>query len=154
VTPHVANLRLYPIKGLDGVAVSQSSVLPSGALAYDRRWALSDTRGRFVNGKNTPAIHAIRATFDLERLEVALDGKAFSLAHEGPAIAARFSEVLATSLTYREDPDVGFPDDLDSPGPTLITTPTLETVAAWFDLDLENTRRRFRTNVEISGDGL
>ena len=39
-----------------------------------------------------------------------------------------------------------------SPGPTIISTATLEAIASWYPgLDVEEVRLRFRTNIEISG---
>ncbi|MCU0547170.1 MAG: MOSC domain-containing protein [Oscillatoriaceae cyanobacterium Prado104] len=39
-----------------------------------------------------------------------------------------------------------------SPGPTIISTSTLEAIASWYPgLDLEEIRLRFRSNIEISG---
>jgi hypothetical protein len=46
---------------------------------------------------------------------------------------------------------MGFPDDTASPGPTVISTATLQTVAGWYGISLDETRRRFRTNLEIDG---
>jgi uncharacterized protein YcbX len=46
----------------------------------------------------------------------------------------------------------GFPDDQDASGPTIISTATLEAICTWFPgLDLAETRRRFRANLEIAG---
>jgi uncharacterized protein YcbX len=61
------------------------------------------------------------------------------------------SERLGTPVRLQENPTAGFPDDTDAPGPTLIATATLEAVGAWFNLTLEETRTRFRANVEIGG---
>src|SRR5581483_2540325 len=46
----------------------------------------------------------------------------------------------------------GFPDDLNAPGPTVISTATLRTVASWFPgLTVDDMRLRFRANLEIDG---
>ena len=46
----------------------------------------------------------------------------------------------------------GFPDDNIANGPTIISTASLQAVSAWFPgLNLEDTRRRFRTSLEIDG---
>ncbi|MCW8131240.1 MAG: MOSC N-terminal beta barrel domain-containing protein, partial [Planctomycetota bacterium] len=37
--PHVTGLFLYPIKSLDGIAVTSVTVLKSGALLHDREYA-------------------------------------------------------------------------------------------------------------------
>jgi uncharacterized protein YcbX len=50
-----------------------------------------------------------------------------------------------------EQPEGGFPDDTEAPGPTLISTATLAAVAGWFPtLSVESLRRRFRTNLEFT----
>ncbi len=61
------------------------------------------------------------------------------------------SEALGIGVLLEERPDGGFPDDRDAPGPTLISTPSLEEVARWFGFDLAEARRRFRANLEIGG---
>jgi uncharacterized protein len=151
LTAIVTLLRLYPIKGLPPADVAEARVLPSGALVLDRRWALVDESGRFVNGKNHPGIHVLQATYDLNAGEVAIGGQAYSLHREGAAIAARCGDILGTSCTWTENADTGFPDDLESPGPTFVTEASVAAVATHFGFDMEATRRRFRTNIEIGG---
>ena len=149
---HVRELRIYPVKGLDPALPRMARLLPSGALEWDRRWALVDRQGRFVNGKNRPAIHAIRAVFDLGRGEMSVDGgPGWSLARDGAAIAASFSERLGEPLEWREDADAGFPDDTDAPGPTLAAEGSFQAVAGWFGFAAEQARLRFRTNIEVAG---
>ena len=50
-----------------------------------------------------------------------------------------------------ENSVVGFPDEPQFPGPTLISTATLQTVADWFAISLDESRDRFRANLEIDG---
>lgn len=149
--PHVSLIHIHPIKALDPVRVSEATVLASGALEQDRRWALFDARDRPINGKNRVEIHRIRASFDLNRLEVKLDGQTFSLEREPQAIERWFSERLDEPVVLRENRIVGFPDDLDSPGPTFVTEASLQRVAEWFAIDVDEARRRFRTNIEAGG---
>lgn len=131
--------------------VIEARVLPSGALALDRRWSLVDESGRFVNGKNYPGIHALQATYDLNIGEVAIGGRAYSLHREGAAIAAGCGDILGTSCTWAENVETGFPDDTESPGPTFVTEASVAVVARDFGFDMEATRRRFRSNIEIGG---
>ena len=150
----VREIRLYPVKALDPVTVSEARILASGALEWDRRFALFGPRGGFVNGKNRAEIHAVRAKYDLARGEIALDGQAFSLTRQGDDIAAWFSERLGGEdepLEWREDTGMGFPDDTGAAGPTLVSEASILAVAEWFALDAEEVRRRFRVNVEIGG---
>ena len=62
------------------------------------------------------------------------------------------SEVLAEKVFLQERIDGGFPDDRDATGPTIISTESLVEVASWFGLTLNEARRRFRMNLELSSD--
>jgi uncharacterized protein YcbX len=150
-SPFIARIAVYPIKGFDAVAVETATVLPSGALAGDRRWAFLDDRDRFVNGKQFPAVHRIRTRIDPDASTAVIDDEHFLLAGDTTPIEDRLSARLGTRVRLVENPTAGFPDDTDSPGPTLVSTATLEAVAAWFDLSLAQVRARFRANVEIGG---
>ena len=158
--PTLDRITIYPVKSLDGVDVAECGVLPCGALDNDRRWRLVDLDGRVVNAKRTARFHAIRAEYDLAERLITLsrwaDGPAepadiFPLAPgpEGPC--EWLSEALGMRVLLEERRDGGFPDDREAPGPTLISTASLEEVARWFGLDLPEARRRFRMNLEIGG---
>jgi uncharacterized protein YcbX len=149
--PYVARIDLYPIKGFDGVPVDRATVLPSGALAGDRRWAFVDGRGRFVNGKLYPAIHRIRTQVDPQSGTAVFDDVHVQLAGDVSGVEGWLSDRLGTAVRLDEHPDAGFPDDTDSPGPTIVSTATLEAVAAWFDLPVAEVRPRFRANIEVGG---
>ncbi|MGE3637898.1 MAG: MOSC domain-containing protein [Pirellulales bacterium] len=146
-------ITIYPIKSLDGVEVGAACVLPSGALENDRRFALVDAEGKCVNGKRTPAIHAIRAEYDLAAMAVRFNhGHQFSLVHNQSEISEYLSKALGIACGLAENSTTGFPDDTESPGPTLLSTATLAAITQWFPgLTLEETRRRFRANLEIDG---
>lgn len=144
-------LQLFPIKSLQPVRVNAARVLASGALEFDRRWALVDARSRFVSGKNRPEICSIRATYNLARLEVELDGRAFSLERDGRAIAAWFSARLGETIEWAENVEFGFPDDTEASGPTFVSAASIARVAEWFQLPVDDVRRRFRANVEFDG---
>lgn len=154
--PHLANIFIFPIKSLDGVAVSEVEVLDSGALKGDREFVIVDGAGHYVNGKRNAAIHQLRSTFDLEARTVtlSLEGAAepvrFHLEGDRTGLEAWFSEYFGFPVRLLQNLDVGFPDDTVSPGPTIISTATFKAVADWFpDLSVEDIRKRFRTNLEI-----
>lgn len=155
---HLAKIILYPIKSLDGVSVEQATVLPSGALQGDREFALVDEQGKFVNGKRTAAIHQIRAQFNLGERTVSLQVQnqsqqsTFHLDQERPAIAEWFTGYFGFPVKLVQNTTMGFPDDTASPGPTLITTETLQELITWFpECSEENLRQRFRTTLEVAG---
>ena len=154
MTAVLDRITIFPIKSLDGVDVESARLLSSGALEHDRQFAIVDAAGKFVNGKRTAAIHAIRAEYNLAAMTVRLGGAAeFSLREQQTEIAAWLSDALGLACLLVENTLVGFPDDVDAPGPTLLSTPTLAAVANWFPgLTLEETRRRFRANLVLAAD--
>lgn len=155
--PHLARIDLYPLKSLDGVSVEQASLLATGALEHDRAYALFDDQGKFVNGKGFAQIHQLRSQFsaDLQTLTLthpAMGPGVFDLTRDRPALAAWLSDYFQMPIQIGHNSDMGFPDDTDSPGPTVISTATLETVADWYpNLSMGELRSRLRTNLEIGG---
>ncbi len=159
--PRLAQIIIYPIKSLDGKVVDRSKISAGGALEFDRRWAIVDANGKVVNAKRTAKIQQIRSRFDFvgseNRLLVNLstvdcpNPQVFCLTTESAEIASWLSEFFDFPVSLIENAVVGFPDDLDAYGPTLISTATLLAICEWFpDLDLAEVRRRFRTNLELS----
>lgn len=72
----IAELVAYPMKSLDGVAVDRAALGPRGALRGDRSYAFVEAGvdprdasvsggGGYVNGKSEPAIHRLRASYEL-----------------------------------------------------------------------------------------
>jgi len=156
--PELAQIFVYPIKALDGVAIAQATVLPSGALQHDREFAIVDAQGNVINGKRTAKVHGIRSRFDLGTRTIALrteresEAITFHLDRERSAVEQWLSAYFGFAVTLLQNRETGFPDDTNSPGPTVISTETLRTIAGWFpNLSLEAIRRRFRSNLEISG---
>lgn len=168
----LAEIRTYPIKSLDGVAVDAAQIGPGGGLASDRTVALVDDDGEYVNGKHEQAIHRIDATFDREAGSVTLSGpdpadapggtvpdtETFAVAgfgaEEDAATDADHEELAAWVSTYLgydvfvEDEGPSYPDDTEASGPTLVSRATLSTVASWFDnLSATDILRRFRVNL-------
>ena len=156
-SPFVADLRVYPVKSLPATVMTVVNVLPSGALEFDRRWAFVDETSRFWNGKRTPRIHALECRLNPETREIEFAERGGSLLRwcvgSDPApLEAWFGERLEGRALLRENSDTGFPDDLESPGPTVISTASLEEIASWFPgLDAAEVRHRLRANIEIGG---
>jgi uncharacterized protein len=149
-------IMLFPIKSLDGVAVESATVLPSGALQHDREFALFDEKGQVVNAKRTAQIQQLRASFDLanRKIQIAVQKEpptTFHLDEARSALADWFSAFFGFPIQIQQNTAVGFPDDLDSPGPTVISAATLDAVAQWFPGQTRaTTRSRFRTNLELT----
>jgi uncharacterized protein YcbX len=172
------SLVAYPIKSLDGVTVEQAALGPNGVLRGDRSYALVEAGvdpatasvgggGGYVNGKSEPAIHRLRASYELagpadatpttvtlERPatgDVTADTATFILPEERDALAAWVGAYLGYAVDLARDPG-GFPDDRAAPGPTVTSVGTLEAVASWFDAvaDAHEVRRRFRPNIVLA----
>lgn len=151
----LARIVVYPIKGLDGVSLEMCPVLETGPLEFDRRYRMVDHEGRVINGKRTAAVHGIRAGYDLMAGTVTLAGASadpvvFSLVEDRQLIEAWLSNHFGFAVRMEGDQTHGFPDDPDSPGPTLVSTATLRQIASWYPgLTTDEVRRRFRPNLEI-----
>lgn len=155
--PHLARIDLFPFKSLDGVTVHTAKILASGALEHDREYACFDRQGKVVNGKRFAQIHQLRSQFSNTYQTLTLQApntkpQTFHIEQERNALEAWLSNFFQLDIQIQQNSASGFPDDTDSPGPTLISTATLEAVAAWYDnLTVTELRRRLRTNLEIDG---
>ncbi|BAY13721.1 MOSC domain-containing protein [Calothrix sp. NIES-2098] len=156
--PYLAKILLYPIKSFDGVEVESAKVLPSGSLAYDREFALVDERGNIVNGKRHAKIHLLRAKFALLDRTISLQipdsesPQVFHLDREQQLLEATLSDFFGFAVTLQQNSLMGFPDDRNCSGPTVISTATLTEVTSWFPgMTVEQMRRRMRANIEIGG---
>jgi uncharacterized protein len=155
---HLARILIYPVKSLDGLSLPSVRVLKSGALEGDRRFALLDAEGKYVNGKRHKHIHHLRSSFDGMTHTLHLrngDGRragSFDINHDRLRLQEWLTEFFGFSVRVNENPAAGFPDDTDSPGPTVISTATLAEVASWFPrISADQMRVRIRANLEIGG---
>ena len=174
-TAWLANIRLHPIKGLDPVSVPEARIGPNGGLRLDRVWVLFTVEGKWINGKNNPPIQGIRAEYDPQVTSVTLmapavsNGKGgspgkrvqpgatalkpakFSFPSETDAAAEWFSEYFGQRVILRHVPE-GAPDDGLAPGPTIVSTASLQAVCDLFPgMELNEAREGFRTTLEIEG---
>ncbi|MFC3477179.1 MOSC domain-containing protein [Halobacterium litoreum] len=151
----VEGLRVYPVKGLDGVDIEAATVGAGGTLAGDREFALVDGDS-VINAKQAPSLHEVDADFDPETGELSVeapgrDSRTFALRDDRTAASAWFSEHVGADLSLERDAERGFVDRPEI-GPSVVSTATLEAVASWFDdLTTAGVRRRLRANVEVGG---
>lgn len=155
---HLERILIYPVKSLDGVWLPSVRLLKSGALEGDRRFALFDSQEKYVNGKRHAQVHHLRSSFDVMTRTLHLrngDGRragSFHVDQELARLQEWLAEFFGFPVHFRENPAAGFPDDTDSPGPTVVSTATLHEVASWFPgLNVEQLRKRMRANLEIGG---
>lgn len=153
---HLSRITLFPLKSLDGQDVEEAVVLRNAGLRHDREYCLRDAAGKTLNTKKLGSeLTRIRSEVHFGFGDIVLtDGattETFNLERGRAKIEEWFSARLKQQVRLAYDPERGFPDDTEASGPTVISTATLEEVGSWFGLDLEETRRRFRANLEISG---
>ena len=156
MSARLTRIRIYPVKSLDGQEVDQAAVRGGAGLAHDRTWRLVDDSGRVVNTKRIGApIVAIRSDFDVASGRLVLwagDSRVEgSLDDSRDALEAWLSERFGFSVRFEQNSILGFPDDLEASGPTVISRATLGEVSSWFGIDEDEARRRFRANIEIDG---
>ncbi|MFB6293010.1 MAG: MOSC domain-containing protein [Halonotius sp.] len=157
-------ISIYPIKSLDGRSVQRVEIVTNGGLAGDREYALFDSDGNYVNGKNDRQVHPIRASYDgdgarAESVTLSTpeqDATRFDLGavdgDEAAALTDWLREWFGYPVTLDRNREGGFPDDTTASGPTIISEATIETVAGWFDdVDPEGMRRRLRPNIVLGG---
>ncbi len=159
-TPRLAGIRLHPIKSLDPVNVSEARIGPNGGLELDRVWALFSVDGKWINGKRAPAIHHVRAEYapDISSVTISaptdrrkLKPAKFAFPQDTDAAAKWFSAYFDQPVLVRYARE-GQPDDGLAPGPTIVSTASLQAVCDWFPgVALNESRERFRATLEIDG---
>jgi len=167
---HIDRLRLYPVKGLDGIDVDTARITDAGTLAGDREYAMCDPESEAIetgsdmqthayNGKQTDRIHDVRTAFDPETSSLTVEPKAggdrqrfdLSTAAGRAEASAWFGDFVGDPVEVRRHAPPAFVDRPDA-GPSIISTATLSEVASWFDgMTVEGARRRLRANVEVDG---
>ena len=120
MNPHLARIRLYPVKSLDPLEVDEVVVLRDAGLAHDREFCLLDENGDVVNGKRFgEQLISIRSEVDLGLGELTLHAngtsQVFRLASESGAIESWFSSRLGRPVTLARNSQGGFPDDSACP---------------------------------------
>ena len=158
----LARITIYPVKALPGVDVRQATFGERGGLCHDREYALMDQHGNFINGKCNAGIHRLDASCEVRGDDIVIaigqgrDNQPFVLGNRKErhadltALEARLAHDLGETVRIERDPAGGFPDDLESPGPTVISTASLQEVAGWYPgLKAQDIRRRFRANLEF-----
>lgn len=156
MTPHLARIRIFPIKSLDPLDLNEVQISPAGHLAGDRDFALFDAGGRVLQAKRLGgSIISIRADFAnggrVVKLRAGSRQAEFDMDEGWTEIEAWFARLLGRAVSMRRNSSGGFPDDELASGPTVLGSSSIDTVAGWFGMPAEEVRRRFRANLEVAG---
>ncbi|MEZ2229165.1 MOSC domain-containing protein [Microcoleus sp.] len=153
---YVASIHIYPIKSLDGIAVSQATLLPSGALKGDRSFAIYDEQGEFVNGDRHNGAYFLRLSFNISNNIVGLKIQGteqeifFHIDRERARIQSWLTNYFGFRVKLVENLLTGFPENPAAPGPTIISTETIAEIASWFPrVCVNEMRQHLRANIEI-----
>ncbi len=156
--PVVNKITIYPVKSLDGVSLQKAQVGPGGCLLHDREYAITDSNGKFVKGKNNDLVYLLRTEFDLEHETIAFrhqydsHWQSFQLQNDLPAINEYLSDFFKMPVTLARNTEGEFLDIPVQSGVTVLSNASLQEVSTWFnDMDMEETRKRFRATIEITG---
>lgn len=69
----LSGIHLYPLKSARGISLDQTALVSRG-MAYDRRWMLVDTKGRFLTQRQLPQMALIHTQLESDRLVLQAQG--------------------------------------------------------------------------------
>lgn len=158
IRPAVSRITIYPVKSLDGIPLQKAQIGNGGCLLHDREYAIIDADGNFVNGKSSALVHTLRSNVNIEseeisfRLESETTWNSFHLANEITGINKYLSDHFNVPVALLKNSEGRFMDIPDVAGVTILSTKSLHQVSGWFNnMEMEETRKRFRATIEISG---
>lgn len=156
--PRVHRITIYPIKALDGMSLEKAVIAEGGCLTHDREFAIKNAAGKSIKGKNSVQVHQLRSKVDFEAETMAFRlpnedlWHVFHFEKELAQINRFLSDYFLLPVTLERNQRGRFLDIPDLSGITVLSTGSLEAVSSWFNqMDLEETRRRFRATIELSG---
>ncbi len=154
--PILKSISIYPVKSLDGVSLQSAQIGNGGCLVHDREYAIFDSNGKYVKGKSNALVHLLRSEIDFEnniisfRHESAITWNRFHLQEDKTAIDEFLSAFFKIPVLLQKNTEGKFLDIPVMSGMTVLSTASLETVGSWFNnMELEETRKRFRATLEI-----
>jgi len=157
-SPRLARIRIYPLKSLDAMDLETAIIGSGGGLLHDREFGLFDALGNPLIGKTTAHVHGLHGRVDFAAKTVAfrrreeMDWHVYDFETQIDRANAYLSEYFGFPVFLRRDTHSRFLDKPDWSGATLVSTATLQAVAAWYPgMDTLEIRDRFRATLEIEG---
>ncbi len=155
MNPTLSKIRIYPIKSLDPIELT-SVKIGKRSLLGDRKFAMLNQFGSFINGKATGLVNQLQTSFD-DQIEYVTfnkrgsDEKAiFNLNTETDKIESFLSLFFNNKVSFVKNEDGRLMDIPDESSVTVVAYETLQHLAVQL-VDSEDTLRlRFRANLEIS----
>lgn len=157
MNPTISQIRIYPVKSLDPVSLTEAEV-GFHCLKHDREFAMLADDGRFVNGKRTGQVNLLKAAYDLEGQIIRLshrDGTAigeFHLLRQSKELEKTLGDFFGYRVHLLHRTKGELMDIPDVSSVTILGEGSLQSLHQSFPhLDFENLRLRFRATIEISG---
>jgi len=155
MNPILSKIRIYPIKSLDPVELSQVKIGVRSLLG-DRRYALIHEDGGFINGKRTGRVNQLETSFDgaLEQVSFQTRGIGekitFHLEREKQEIERYLSEFFSMKVHFLRNDQGRLLDVPDESAVTVVAQETYQELSDALSDPLDRLRLRFRANLEIS----
>jgi len=157
MSAHISDIRIYPIKALDPVVLSEVK-LENFALEKDRMFAMVAEDGGFINGKRTGKVNQLKAQYNLAEMQVTLslrddtEKQTFELHEQNEALRLYLCDFFGANLALVRGKNGQFMDVPQKSSVTIVSTATLESLQKDMgSISLDELRLRFRSNIEISG---
>lgn len=156
--PMLSRITIYPVKSLDGIPLQKAMITKGGCLLHDREYAISDDEGNFIIGKTNSLVHTLRSTIDFENDTISFRRQnetawnQFHLQNQIAALESYLADYFGVPIHFLKNSNGRFLDIPDISGITILSTSSLQSVSEWYDnMDLDETRKRFRATIEIEG---
>jgi uncharacterized protein YcbX len=155
--PILSRITIYPVKSLDGVSLQKSEIIEGGCLLHDREYAIIDEKRNFIIGKTNALVHTLRSDIDIENETISFRENSiaswtlFHLRTEKSAIESYLSNHFGKTIILVQDNTGRFMDIPDISGLTILSTSSLNEISTWYNLNIDETRKRFRATLEIEG---
>lgn len=153
----LSRIFIYPIKSLRAIELNSVIISEGGTLGNDRRFAIFDEAGKYVNGKKNERIFGLDYQIDFENNTIVffsnnISSPKFSYKENIEEINSFLSNYFQQKVFFKENFKSGFPDDTKAYGPTLASLASFKEVNQWFpEIELDELIKRFRVNLIIDG---
>ncbi len=155
MTPTLSKIRIYPIKSLDPVELS-SAKIGIHCLLGDRKFAIFNQFGSFINGKATGLVNQLQTSFDDQLENVTFNKRGsyekiiFNLNTETNKIESFLSQFFNNKVSLVKNEEGRFMDVPVESAVTIVANETLLHLSDHLNDSIDTLRLRFRANLEIT----
>lgn len=154
--PKVSKIRIYPIKGLDAIELTESRI-GVHSLLHDRSYAMRVADG-YINGKRTGKVNQLETTFDLDKGQVHFTPRTtgetatFELKEGNLLLNQYLTDFFGEQIELVHSNKGELMDVPKRGSVSILSDASLVSLRNDFpDYSMENLRLRFRVNIELTG---